>query len=91
MPRNKVPTGQKIMYANPVCDYRPRKYDLYHVRPAIGGDKITYHSDSDSPDNNLSGAKVLFKCVITNPGSQFMCSFIKKYFLFSPMERSNIY
>ena len=40
--RNLVPNGQKIMYANPVCDYHPRKDDPYRVILTIGCDTLSY-------------------------------------------------
>ena len=31
IPRSKLPSGQNIMYANPVCDYLPQKDDPYCI------------------------------------------------------------
>ena len=45
IPRSKVPSGRNITYANPVCDYRPWKYDTYCIRLTISGDNLTYPSE----------------------------------------------
>ena len=37
-------SGRNTTYANPVCDYDPRKDDPYCIRLTIGGDKIPYPS-----------------------------------------------
>ena len=86
IPINQVPTVRKIKYANPVCDYRPRKYDPYCIRLTIGGDKLPYPSDSGSPAAILLEA-IFFNSVILTPGYQFICAYVKDYFLCSPMER----
>ena len=53
IPRNKVPSGNKIMYANPVWNYCPYKDDPYHIRLTIGSDMLPYPSDSGSPAATL--------------------------------------
>ena len=57
------------MYANPLCDYLPLKYEPYRIRLTIGGDKLPYPSDSGSPAATLVEAKVLFNSVVSTPGS----------------------
>ena len=53
IPKIKVPSGIKIVYTNPVCYYRPRKDDPYHIILIIVGDKLTYPLDSYSPAATL--------------------------------------
>ena len=53
IPRNQVPTEKKTTYANPVCDYLPRKYNPYSIILKIGGENINYPSDTDSPAATL--------------------------------------
>ena len=74
------------MYANPVCDYCPHKDEPYRIRLTIVGDKLTYPSDSGSPDTTLLEAKIIFDGVISNPGSLFISADNKNYFFCSPME-----
>ena len=87
IPKSKVPSGINITYSNPVWDYCPQKYDPYRIILTIGGDKLNYSSDSGSPDTTLLEAKILFKRVISTPGSQFICAGIKDYFICLSMER----
>ena len=86
MPKNKVPSGKKITYTNPVCNYCPRKDDPYYIILIIGGDKIPYLLGSDYPAATLSEEKILFNSIISTPGYQFICSDIKDCYLCSPME-----
>ena len=83
--RNQVPTGQKITYANPVCDYRPRKDNPYHVRLIIVGEMFPYLSDLGYPAATLLEAKINYDGVILTPCYQFICADIKDHFLCSPM------
>ena len=84
--RNKVPSGQNIMYENPGCDYRPRKDEPYHKRLKIGGDRLHHLSDSGYPAATLLEATNIFNSGISTPGSRFICADIKDYFICSPME-----
>ena len=68
--KNQVPTGRKVTYANPVCDYRPLKDDKYRVRLTVGGDRLPYPEDSVLPAATLLEAKILFNSVISTPGSR---------------------
>ena len=87
IPRAKVPTGRKVTYANPVCDYRPLKDDPYRIRLlTVGGDKLPYANDAGSPAASLLEAKLLFNSVISTPGAKFISADIKNYFLCSPMK-----
>ena len=47
--RSQVPHGKTITYANPVCDYRPTKDDLYRVRLTLGGDRLSCPHDVGAP------------------------------------------
>ena len=87
IPRIKLLSGRKITYSNPVCDYFPHKDDPYRIRLTIGGDKFPYPSGSGSPAATLLEAKILFSSVISTPGYQFICAYIKDCFIYSPMER----
>ena len=73
------------MYANPVCDYLPIKYEPYYVRLTIGGDKLPYPPYTGSPAATLLESKILFNVVILTPGSQFIGAYIKDCFLCSPI------
>ena len=87
IPKSKIPSGRKIAYTNPVCDYRPWKDDPNCNILTIDGDNLPYPSYSGSPDSTLLEDKIIFNSVISTPGSWFICAYIKDYFLWSPMER----
>eukprot|EP00957_Ditylum_brightwellii_P048996 3717602-Ditylum_brightwellii.AAC.1 len=44
--RNAIPKGEKITYANMVCDYKLLKAEKYRVRLTIGGDKLNYNDET---------------------------------------------
>ena len=85
--RNQVPSGRKIIYTNPVCDYLPLNDDSYYVQLTVGGERLPYPSDIGYPAAYLLEARIIFNSVILTPGSRFICADIKEYFLCSPMER----
>ena len=83
---SEVPSGTKITYANPLCDYHLHKDFPYCIRLTIGGDKFSYLSESHSPAATLLEEKIIFNRVISTPGYPFICADIKDFFLLSPME-----
>ena len=87
IPKIKVQSGRKIPFANPVCDYHPRKDDPYYIRLPISGDNLPYPIRLRFSCCNPIGGKNIFNSVISTPGSQFICAYIKDYFICSPMER----
>ena len=70
-----------------VCNYRPLKYKMYHVRLTIGGDRLDYNDDIASPMAYLIDTKILLNSTIfdAKDGAQFMGIDIKDFFLISPL------
>ena len=38
--KSDVPLGEKVTYAQCVCDHRPLKPEEFQVRSVVGGDKL---------------------------------------------------
>ena len=66
-----IPSSQKIAYANFICDYRPLKPEKWRTGFVVGGDKLPYYDDAQSPAANLLEYKILFNSVISHahPGA----------------------
>ena len=80
IPRSKVPSERKTTYANPVCDYFPRKDDPYCIRLTISGDKLPHPLDSGSSAATLLGENNMSNSYISTPGSQFIWKISKTIF-----------
>ena len=80
--------GEKVTYAQFVCDHRPKKPEPYRVRCVVGGDKLDCPIDSGSPTTNMIECKVLLNSVISDAhkNARFMSLDIKDFFLATPMK-----
>mmetsp|Transcript_1689 Transcript_1689/g.2424 ORF Transcript_1689/g.2424 Transcript_1689/m.2424 type:complete len:185 (-) Transcript_1689:1101-1655(-) len=83
IPREEVPKGKRITYANFICDVRPTKSEIYCVRMTIGGDRLHYQDDTTSPAASIIDTKLLLNSVIsdTKLGAKFLTLDVKDYFL----------
>ena len=57
------------------------------VRIVVGGDKLSYSSDTGSPAASLLKTKILLNSTISDAhkGARFMCMDLKDFFLATPM------
>lgn len=87
--KHEVPMNTNMTYATFVLDYRPLKSEPHRVRITCGGDKLSYHLDAGSPAANMLETKILLNSTISDAkkGARFMCTYIKDFFLASPMVR----
>lgn len=86
--KEEVPSGEKVTYAQCVCDYRPLKPEPYRVQMVVGGDKLDCLIDSGAPTTNLTEFKMLVNSVISKAknGARFLSCDLKDFFLASPMQ-----
>ena len=84
-----MPKTRDITYASFMCDHRPLKTEPWRVRIVVGGDKLSYSSDTGSPTASLLETKILLNSTIsdTHKGARFMCMDSKDFFLATPMPR----
>lgn len=47
--RSKVPLHKKVTYANFICNYRPLKEEPMRVHLTVGGNRLDYEANADSP------------------------------------------
>ena len=83
-----TPQNRDVTYASFVLDYRPLKSEPNCVHITVGGDRLTYNSDSGSPAANLLKTKLLINSTISDAsrGARFMSADLKDFFLATPME-----
>ena len=88
IPRHKIPKGNKVAYANMVCDHRPLMKERFRVRLTLGGDVLEYDGNASSPAASLLEAKLLINSVISDShlGAKFMSIDLKDFFLQSYLE-----
>ena len=79
--KKDVPDGEKVTYAQCVCDHRPLKFEQYRVRIVVGGDKLDCDIDSGVPITNVAEFKLLINSVISDAkNSARFLSCDSKYF-----------
>ena len=83
--QSDVPLGEKVTYAQCVCDHRPLKPEPFCVCIVVGGDKLDCEIDSGAPATNLTEFKLLVNSVISDStkGARFLNCNIKDFFLAS--------
>ena len=83
--KHAVPNGEKVAYANIVCDFRSLKKEKFRVRLTLGGDVLEYEGNASSLAASLLEAKLLLNSVISDShlGAKFM-SIDLKVFSYNP-------
>ena len=94
--KHKVLSNKKVLYANMVCNVRPKKNDVYRTQLTVGGDKLDYYCDTFSPAVSLIETKLLINSVISDAkkGVRFLILDIKVQFfqsLFPELEYMRMY
>ena len=81
--KHKVLSNKKVLYANMVCNVRPKKNDVYRTQLTVGGDKLDYYCDTFSPAVSLIETKLLINSVVSDAKkcARFMILDIKDQFL----------
>ena len=83
-----MPKNKDITYGSFVCDYRPLKSEPWRVWIVVGGDKLSYNSETGSPAASLLETKILLNSTISDAhkGARFMSMDLKDFFLATPMQ-----
>ena len=78
--------GHKWTYARVVVDYPPQKEDPNRIQIAIGGNLITYKSDTSTRIADLTMSKLLWKSVLSTKGARYMCLDLKNLYLTAALD-----
>ena len=66
-----------VTYGKIVCDYRENRYELNRTLLTVGGDRIKYLGDCDTPTSDLLITKLLFNGVLSTIKAEFTTLDIK--------------
>ena len=67
--------------------YRPQKEDLNRVRLTAGGNLISYPGNVTTRTADLITSKILWNIVLSTARTEYICIYIKNYYLCAPMDR----
>ena len=72
-----------------VCDIRPLKSEIYHVRLTVRGDRLVYAGDPYLPAVSSIETKLLLNSIISDAakGARFLSLDLKDFFLATPMDK----
>ena len=87
--KEDLPTSRwrDVTYGRIDVSYQPEKQDPNQVRLTIGGDRVNYPGNCDTPTMNMLIIKLLLNSVISTPGEKNMSIDIKDFYLNTPMLR----
>ena len=77
-----------VTYGRIVVSLRPEKKDPHRVRLTVGGDRINYPDDCNTPTADMLTIKLLLNSVISTKNARFMTIDIKDFYLNTPMKRN---
>jgi hypothetical protein len=86
--KNQVPKDQAkdVTYGLITTLVRPEKIDEPNrTRLVVGGDRVHYPGNADTPTANLHTVKLLINSIISTKGARFMTMDIKDFYLDTPM------
>ncbi len=69
-----------------VVDFRPQKEDPNRIRIAVGGNLITFKSNTSTQTADLTTSKLLWNSVLSTDGARYMCLDIKNFYLTAALD-----
>jgi hypothetical protein len=87
IPPSEIPKERTITYGRLVCDIRPHKAEQHRVRLTGGGDRINYPGEKATKNADLTTSKCLWNSTISTPGTRYMCTDVKNFYLNTLLER----
>jgi hypothetical protein len=86
-----VPAGRKATYGSFVVDIKTHKEETEGTHLTVGGDQIEYKGDKSTCTAGLKTSTMLFNNTISTPGAKFLVIDIKKIYLSTPSNATNIW
>ena len=89
IPKEDLPAAiwKDVTYGSIVVNYCPKRSDPNRVRLTVGGDRINYPGDCDTPTADMLAVNLLLNSVISTQVAKFMSIDIKDFYLNTPMSR----
>ena len=78
----------EVCHTKVVCEVLTQKEDPDRTRITIGGNHNIYPGDVGTPTASLELVKLIPNSVLSRPGAKFACFDVKKFYLATPMEKS---
>jgi hypothetical protein len=75
-----------VTYGKFVCTIRPEKKETHRTRFVVGGNKINYPGEMETPTAEMMVTKLLFNSVISTHGARFMTMDIANFYLKTPLK-----
>ncbi len=87
--KHQVPADRwrDITYARFVCELKPNKKEVHQTRLTVGGDKVHYPGNVDTPTADLTLVKMHIYSIIYTRGARYMTVDVKNFYLNTPMVR----
>jgi hypothetical protein len=87
--QHEVPADcrKDVTYGQFVCSVKPKKAEPNQMQFAVGGERINYPEEVDTPTAEMLVAKMLFNSVISTKGARFMTMDISNFYLMTPLHR----
>ena len=82
-----IPSNCTVAYVRIVVGYQPQKEDPNCVRITVGDNLIDYPYELSTRIADLMTTKIMWNSVISTPGSQYITSDVKNFYLETPMYR----
>ncbi len=70
-----------VVYSQVVVNYWPEKSNSYQTRLTVGGNRVNFPKDCNTPTVDLLTVKLLINSVVPTPGVKFMTIIIKDFYL----------
>jgi hypothetical protein len=77
-----------VTYRQFICLVRPKMAEPNQMQFMVGGDTINYPGKVATPTAEMLVAKMLFNCVISMKGAQFMTMDISNFYLMTPLHHA---
>ena len=74
-----------MTYTKVVCEVRPQKEYPKRTRITIGGNRIIYPGEVETPTESLELVKLIINSVLSRHGAKFACFEVKNFYLATPM------
>ena len=76
-----------VKYGSFVCNARNEKSEKNRTRFVVGGNRINYPSEVETPTADMLVAKLLFNSVVSTRNAKFMTMDISNFYLMTPLKR----
>jgi hypothetical protein len=87
--KSEIPADRRgdVTYVGYVVNNRPEQEEEHRFRLMVGGDRITYEGDADTPTADLLTIKLVVNSVVSTPNAKYLTLDLKDFYLNTPIAR----